>query len=80
VCLHWLCHYMIWSPGIGDPQCPSGLLKMESSPGMTSLSCAMMSSVWTDQPVNCTVLHKGLLVCLLSPMCLCAIYTTTAAP
>jgi len=78
VCLHWLCHYMTLSPGTGGPRCPSGLLKMESSPGMTSLSCVMMSSVWTDQPVKCTVLHKGLLVCLLSTMCLCAIYTITA--
>lgn len=75
VCLHWLCHYMIWSLGTGGLWCP-GLLKMESIPGMTSLSYAVMSSVPADQLVNCTVLHKCLLVCLLSPVCLCAIYTT----
>jgi hypothetical protein len=72
VCLHWLCHYMIWSPGTGGPWCPSILIKMESSPRMTSLSCAVMSSVPTDQLVNCTLLQNCLLVCLLSPMCLYA--------
>ena len=38
-----------------------------------------MSAVPTDQPVNYAVLHKCLLVCLLSQMCLCTIYTATAA-
>jgi len=80
VFLHRLCHYMIWSLGTGGLWCPSGLLKMESILGMASLSCAVMSSVPVDQLVNCTVLHKCLVVCLLSPVCLCAIYTTTAVP
>lgn len=80
VCLHWRCHYMIWSLSTGGLWCLSGLLKMESIPGMTSLSYAVMSSVPADQLVNCTVLHNCLLLCLLSPVCLCAIYTTTAAP
>ena len=37
--LHWLDHYMIWSPQVGVPQCPCGSVWTYSPPGMLSLSC-----------------------------------------
>jgi hypothetical protein len=76
--LHWPCHYIIWSPEAQGPWCSSGPPWMDWPP-RTFSSCAVISLL-THQPINLTVLHKCLPVCLPSQMCNCAIYTATVVP
>jgi hypothetical protein len=44
------------------------------------LSCTVLSTALGTHPVDCSLLHKGLAMCLLSQMYACAIYTATAMP
>lgn len=67
--LHWLCHYVIWSPEAWALQCPCGLVRIGTAPGIPPVSC-------TD-PVNCPVLQKSLTVCSWSQMHSWTIYTAT---
>ena len=44
--LHWLCCYVIWHPEAGVLWCPADPLATNLSPGVPSLSCAVMSSAY----------------------------------
>jgi hypothetical protein len=57
---------------------PSGPVWTDSPPGTPFLSCAVKSSARATHPVDCTVLHKHVPVCLPSQPHSCAIYSVTA--
>jgi hypothetical protein len=59
---------------------PSGPLRTDSSRDIQSLNTVMMSSMSVADPVNCTVVHKCLPVCLLCQTCSCAICIASAVP
>jgi hypothetical protein len=77
-CLHWLYHYVVWSPVVRVPHCISGAVWTHAPSLTLSLSCTAMSPIAGSFSVNSTVMHRCLPVCLLSLTCSCTIYTATS--
>jgi hypothetical protein len=58
-CMHWLFHYVVWSPMVRVP-CISGAVWTHAPSLTMSLSCTAMSPIPSSYSVNSTVMHRCL--------------------